>query len=99
MKFPVDFEQKAQAARSASGGGYPVQISSSDLMANFTYAALDAKSVVQGAPQPFSTTQENQGGNKTVRLLTFDPPPPQDGKTYIFAFSGGAFKWLPTEKC
>jgi hypothetical protein len=99
MNFPVDFEQKAQASRSASGGGYPAQIRAADLMANFAYAALDAKSVVQGSPQPFSTTQENRGGTKTVRMLTFNPPPPTDGKTYVFAFAGGAFKWLPTEEC
>ena len=95
MNFPVDFEQKAQAARSASGGGYPVQISAADLMANFAYAALDAKSVVQGDPQPFSTTQENQGGNKTVRFLTLNPPPPHDSKKYTFAFLGGKFDWVP----
>lgn len=99
MNFPVNFEQKAEVARSASGAGYPVQISAADLMANFAYAALDAKKLVQGTPQPFSTTEENQGGNKTIRLLMFDPPPPTDGATYIFAFSKGAFKWLPTEEC
>lgn len=99
MNFPVDFEQKAQAGRSASGGGYPVQIRAEDLMANFAYAALEAKAIVQGTPQPFSSTEENQGGSKTVRVLTIDPPPPTDGKTYVFAFSAGAFKWLPTEEC
>lgn len=39
MSLPVDFEEKARAAASAKGGGYPTQISASDLMQNFVYAA------------------------------------------------------------
>lgn len=99
MNFPVDFEQKARQAKQATGGGYPVQISSADLMANFEFAALDARPSVNGTPQPFSTTQENKGGNKTNRILTFNPPPPLDGKTYVLGFAGGRFQWLPTEEC
>jgi hypothetical protein len=98
MKFPVDFEEKAKQAKQASGG-YPVQISSADLMANFHFAALEAKASVQGSPQPFSTTQENLGGTKTTRVLTFNPPPPTDGRTYVFGFSGGSFAWIATEEC
>lgn len=97
MNFPVNFEERAKAAKSATGSGYPIQISSSDLMANFHFAALEAKSFSNDTPQPFSVTEENMGNHRT-RVLNFTPPP-LDGKTYIFAFHGGAFTWLPTEEC
>lgn len=98
MNFPVDFEIKARQPRQATGG-YPSQISSADLMANFEFAALDARPSVNGTPQPFSITKESAGGNKTSRILTFNPAPPLDDKTYVLGFSGGRFQWLPTEKC
>lgn len=97
MNFPVDFEIKARQPRQATGG-YPSQISSADLMANFQFAALDARPSLNGTPQPFAITQESSG-NKTKRMLTFNPPPPLDGKTYVLGFSGGKFTWLPTEAC
>jgi len=97
MNFPVDFEIKARQPRQATGG-YPSQISSADLMANFQFAALDARSSLNGTPQPFAITQESSG-NKTKRILTFNPPPPLDEKTYVLGFSGGKFTWLPTEQC
>lgn len=96
MKFPVDFQEKAK--QKTKSGGYPAQISSADLMANFHYAALDAKNTVNNTPQPFSITESIDGTNVS-RVLILNPPPPLDGETYIFAFSGGAFQWIATEEC
>jgi len=43
MSLPVDFETKARQPKSATGGGYPVQLSAADLMKNFVYAAGEFK--------------------------------------------------------
>lgn len=43
MSLPVDFEAKLKAPPSASGSGYPAQISAADLMQNFVYAAGEFK--------------------------------------------------------
>ena len=39
--FPINFIEKVTMGGGAGGTGYPYQISASDLMANFEYAALD----------------------------------------------------------
>lgn len=96
MKIPVDFSKKAEAKKEASG--YPTQISAQDLMSNFYYCALDAVNSVNSQPQPFSTSEKSYGTYKT-RLLQLNPPPPNDGKTYIFGFKGGNFTWIATEAC
>ena len=98
-KLPVDFVQKAQTAAKPGSPGYPYTLSASDLMANFHAATLDATTTVDGVPQPFSTREVATGPNMKQRTLLLNPPPPTDGKTYIFAFTGGAFTWLPTEEC
>jgi hypothetical protein len=96
--LPVSFTQKASA--SAKGGGYPVQISASDLDENFIYATLDIpERDSSGRPQPWITTQVAGPSGKRQRQLIFSPPPPTDGATYVLAFSGNGFKWLPTEEC
>lgn len=95
MNLPVDFAAKA----STKSGGYPVQISASDLMKNFNAAVLDAVDTVDGNPQPFTTRQSSTGADSGQRKLMIHPAPPDDGKTYVFGFKGGAFCWLPTEEC
>jgi hypothetical protein len=89
MSLPVDFESKARGAKSASGGGYPVQISAADLMRNFVYASLDADaSLIE------STT--GQGGHTARRLKI--PAAPSNG-TYVLGAVGGTLQWIATEEC
>ena len=89
MTLPVDFEALARAAKNASGGGYPVQISAADLQRNFVFAALDAD------PSLIEVTT-GAGGHTSRRLAI--PSPPTSG-TYVLGASGGALTWIATEEC
>jgi hypothetical protein len=89
MNFPVDFEAVARAAKNASGGGYPVQISAGDLMRNFVMAALDAD------PSLIDQTT-GQGGHSQRKLKI--PAVPSSG-THVLGAVGGALTWLATEEC
>ncbi len=90
--LPVDFEAKARSAKSASGGGYPVQLSAADLMKNFVYAALDAD------PSLIETTT-GQGGHQARRLkIPVIPDAPTTG-TYVLGSVDGALQWIATEEC
>ena len=89
MNLPIDFEGKIRGAKNASGGGYPVQISARDLMANFVYAALDVDvSLVE------ETT--GQGGLSSRKLKI--PAVPSSG-TYVLGSVDGSLQWLSTEEC
>jgi hypothetical protein len=89
MTLPVDFEAKARGAKSASGGGYPVQLSAADLMRNFVMAALDAdESLIE--------TTTGQGGHPARRLKI--PAPPTSG-THVLGAVDGALTWIATEEC
>jgi hypothetical protein len=89
MTLPIDFEALARAAKSASGGGYPVQLSAADLMRNFAMAALDAdESLIE------QTT--GQGGHPARRLKI--PAAPSSG-THVLGAVGGALAWIATEEC
>lgn len=88
MKFPVDFQEKARGAKQASGSGYPVQISASDLMSNFYAAALDADT---------SLIEEITQNGLTIRKLKI-PAVPNNG-TFVLGAVGGQFQWLATEQC
>jgi hypothetical protein len=89
MTLPVDFEEKARAAKSASGGGYPVQLSAADLMRNFVFAALDAdESLIE--------TTTGQGGHPSRRLAI--PAVPGSG-THVLGAVDGALTWIATEEC
>jgi hypothetical protein len=89
MSLPVDFESKARGAKSASGGGYPVQISAGDLMRNFVYASLDADaSLIE------NTT--GQGGHSGRKLKI--PAAPSSG-THVLGAVGGVLTWIATEEC
>lgn len=89
MTQPVDFEAKIKSATSASGGGYPVQISAADLMKNFVFAALEAdESLIE--------TTTGQGGH-SGRKLKF-PAAPTTG-THVLGVKNGVLQWLATEEC
>lgn len=89
MSIPVDFETKVKDAKSASGGGYPVQLSAADLMKNFYYAALDAD------PSLIEETT-SQGGHPARKLKI--PAAPATG-THVLGVVDGALQWLATEEC
>jgi hypothetical protein len=89
MSLPVDFESKARGTKSASGGGYPVQISAGDLMRNFVYAALDADaSLIE--------TTTGTGGHPARKLKI---PAVPGGGTFVLGAVGGALQWIATEEC
>lgn len=87
--LPVDFEEKSRQAREASGGGYPVQISASDLMRNFVFAALEAD------PSLLEQTT-GQGGHQARKLKI--PAVPNAG-TFVLGAVNGALQWIATEEC
>jgi hypothetical protein len=90
--LPVDFEAKARGAKSASGGGYPVQLSAADLMKNFVYAALDAD------PSLIERTT-GQGGHAGRKLkIPVIPAAPTSG-THVLGAVNGTLTWLATEEC
>jgi hypothetical protein len=89
QNLPVDFEAKARGAKSASGGGYPVQISAGDLMRNFVHAALDAD------PSLIETTT-GQGGHAARKLKI--PAAPSSG-THVLGAVDGSLQWIATEEC
>lgn len=114
MSLPVDFEAKARGAKSASGGGYPVQLSAADLMKNFVFAALDADpslleaSTGQGGhPQRRLKIPAVPSGTEASQLtaqggaLSWTPaiPTPPTSGTYVLGASGGALTWIATEEC
>jgi hypothetical protein len=89
MALPVNFEEKARGAKSASAGGYPVQISAADLMRNFVMAALDAdESLIE--------TTTGQGGHPARRLAI---PAVPGGGTHVLGAVNGALTWISTEEC
>lgn len=89
MSLPVDFEAKARGAKSASGGGYPVQISAADLQKNFVFAALDADASL-------IDTTTGQGGHQQRKLKI--PAVPGSG-THVLGAVNGALQWIETEEC
>lgn len=62
--LPVDFEMLARSA--ANGGGYPVQISASDLMRNFVFAALDVEQ--NGFAQIINDAGQNGYPKRKVKI-------------------------------
>lgn len=84
--LPIDFEANIKAPRSASGGGYPVQISASDLMKNFVFAALDA--------DPSLIDQTTGQGGHPQRKLKIPAVPTGDSALNLTAQSGG-LSWVP----
>lgn len=89
LKFPVDFDEKAKLPPAANGTGYPYRISASDLMRDFTYAALTA---------PEDWIEEGSEGNYLGRKLKLPDFPGGDG-IFLLGCEGGELKWIETESC
>ena len=86
MNLPVDLSYKVKAS---AGGGYPTQISASDLMQNFVFAALEVDpSLVE------QTT--GQGGHPQRKLKI--PAAPASG-THVLGAVNGTLQWISTEEC
>ena len=84
---PVSFSEKAKQAK--QGGGYPVQISGSDLDKNFVFATLQAE---EGWIE-----QETGKNGHTARKLAL-PALPSSG-THVLGCVDGTLEWLETEDC
>lgn len=89
FKFPVDFDKKVKEAPSANGTGYPYRISASDLMADFTYAALTGSK---------DWIEEGSEGSYLGRKLKLPDFPGGDG-VFLLGLQGGELKWIETESC
>lgn len=90
MKLPVDFSEKAKAAKQVSGGGYPVQLSAGDLMKNFKYSAGDFEA------ESFTVTES--GDSRKINLKIKIPAVPGSG-THVLGSVDGVVQWLATEEC
>jgi hypothetical protein len=88
LKLPVNFEEKAKLPPAANGTGYPYRISASDLMKNFTYAALDAHE------DWIEDVGVSQYPGRKLKL----PQLPGSG-TYVLGCIDGEIKWIETEEC
>jgi len=88
LKLPVNFEDKAKLPPAANGTGYPYRISASDLMKNFTYAALDVED---------GWTEDVSVGSHRGRKLMLPQLP--SGGTYVLGCVDGAVQWIETEEC
>lgn len=88
LKLPIDFEQKVKAAPSANGTGYPYRISAHDLMANFTYAALNVED---------DWYETESSGSHLGRKLKL-PKLPGSG-THVLGCIDGEIQWIETESC
>lgn len=91
-QLPVNFESKVKAAGNSKSGGYPYQISSSDLMRNFVFATLeiDPKYVEQST---------GMNGYPTRKLKMFSLPELPTSGTYVLGAVSGSIQWLSTEEC
>lgn len=89
---PVLFSEKAKAT--ASGAGYPVQISASDLDKNFTFATTDFQKYDDaGNEQPWIVTEIVGPSGHTQRQLVFNPAAPSSGNSF-FCVQDGTLTWL-----
>lgn len=107
MTFPVDFESLAKGPKSASGGGYPAQISGGDLMKDFKYAALDANEglITESGGTRKLTIPAPSGTNKvlgcegTAMTWKDDIPIPPTTGTHVLGAVNGTLQWIATEEC
>jgi hypothetical protein len=112
MNLPVDFSAKIKTAPT-TGGGYPIQLSASDLMQNFVFAALDADpSLIEattsqgGHPArrlkipavPGSGTKNLTASSGALAWTDAIPTPPSSG-THVLGAVGGLLTWIATEEC
>ena len=90
MRFPVDFEAKVKTPASASGGGYPIQLSAADLMKNFKYSAGDFEA------ESFTVTESSDSRKIDLKLKI--PAVPASG-THVLGVVNGSLAWIATEQC
>lgn len=89
MQIPVNFSKKVKGSSNPSSGGYPYQISASDLDKNFVYATLDVDKTL---------IEETSGdGGHTKRKLKI-PAMPSKG-TFVLGVISGGLSWIATEQC
>jgi hypothetical protein len=88
LKLPVNFEEKAKLPPAANATGYPYRISASDLMKNFTYAALDAHE------DWIEDVGASQYQGRKLKL----PQLPGSG-THVLGCVDGEIQWIETEGC
>jgi hypothetical protein len=113
MNLPVDFSAKIKTAPT-TGGGYPIQLSASDLMQNFVFAALDADPSLIGATTGQGGHAARKlkipavpGGDDPLQLtatggaLSWAPgiPTPPTSGTHVLGAVAGALAWIATEEC
>lgn len=88
IKLPINFEEKAKLPANANGTGYPYRISAHDLMANFTYAALNVED---------DWFETESSGNHLGRKLKLPQLP--GGGTHVLGCIDGQIQWIETEEC
>jgi hypothetical protein len=88
MNLPVDFSAKIKTAPT-TGGGYPIQLSASDLMRNFVFAALEV--------DPSLIEQTTGQGGHAARKLKIPAVP--GGGTHVLGAVDGTLQWIATEEC
>jgi len=86
--LPVDFQAKAKEPRKP-GGGYPLQLSSEDLMKNFVFAALQAE-------EGWLEEATGQLGHRARKLKL---PAINATGTYVLGTVDGTLQWIETEDC
>ena len=87
--LPVSFSEKSKQGGNPAAGGYPYQISATDLDKNFVFATLDADSSLIE-----STT--GTGGHPARKLKI---PKVPGGGTHVLGAVDGALTWIATEEC
>jgi len=112
--LPVSFAEKSKQGGNPAAGGYPYQISASDLDKNFVFAALDVDdSLIKSTTGQggHSARKLNipavPGGNDPKQLtatggaLSWAPgiPTPPSSGTHVLGAVGGALQWIATEEC
>ena len=88
LVFPKDFDAMAKEP-AKPGGGSPLQISASALMADFSYAALDAE-------DSWITNGTAPGGYASRKL---NLPAVESAGTFVLGCIDGVVQWIATESC
>lgn len=88
IKLPINFDEKAKIPPSSNGVGYPYRISAYDLMANFTYAALNVH-------EDWYETESS--GDYLGRMLKL-PAVPKAG-AHVLGVIDGEIQWIETIHC
>ena len=87
MDLPVSFSDKVRLPQ-GKAGGYPSQLSATDLDKNFAMAALDVEP---------SWVQDTTINGHPSRLLALPALP--GGGTFVLACVEGSLVWFATEAC